>query len=244
MKKERVRSKHGFKGFGVFILGWFLGLISTLGILFGVGYWAYTSINIKKIEKWTKSEITDNQGLEDLTLKKAVGIVQGITSNSGDAYTIAKMEEDFGVKLLDDTLYGINTNKIKNSPIKELEKAFNDTIDSITFNNVLSFMNVEQDSLGLLNTILETKVEYYINDNKLYSDKECQTEVEFDYTIKESAVEFANGSHTIFITDGVKSVKPRFSDLPLNTAMSSMEDTTKKMKSHRLGKNICKTHTW
>ena len=61
MKKERVRSKHGFKGFGVFLLGWFIGLISAIGILVGLGFWAYSSLSIRKIEKWTRNEITDNE---------------------------------------------------------------------------------------------------------------------------------------------------------------------------------------
>ena len=57
MKRERVRSKHGFKGFGTFILGWFMGFICTILIIAGVGYWAYTSISVGRIEKWTKTEI-------------------------------------------------------------------------------------------------------------------------------------------------------------------------------------------
>ncbi len=239
MKRERVRSKHGFKGFGVFILGWFIGLISTLGILFGVGYWAYTSISLKKIEKWTKNEITDNQGLEDLTLKKAVAIVQGINKNGSNAYTLAQLEEDFNLNLLDDSIYGIDLTKLKTSSLKNLKDAFDDTIDSITFNNVLNFMETDKDKLGVLNTILENDVTYYICDGKLCIENNKQTEVEFNYTIQYDEqrpvrVEFANGTHTVSVFDGVYTIKPRLSDLPLNTAVESMTDVTMDLKIYEI----------
>lgn len=230
MKKERVRSKHGFKGFGVFVLGWFIGFISTLGILFGVGYWAYTSITVKRIEKWTKSDITDNQGIEDLTLRKAIGIIQGITSNNSDAYTLAKMEEDFGVSLFGNSIYGISTDVIKNSPIKDLDKAIDETIDTATFNNVLNFLGVEQSSLGLLDTILESKFTYYVYEGKLYTTDEHNIEVGFDYKIEDNVVKFGNGTHTI----SSNKISPRLSDLPLNTAMTSIEDATKDLKMYEV----------
>ena len=230
MKKERVRTKGGFKGFGVFILGWFVGFLCTILILAGVGYWAYTSLSVKKIEKWTKTDITNNEGIEALTIKKAVGIVQGITSNDPDAYTIAKLEEDFGVKLLDDTLYGISLETLKNSPIKNLKQAFDDTIDTATFNNILSFMEVDESELGLLNTVLDSEVTYYVNNGKLYTNDTHTTEVDFNYTIEGDTVKFSNGSHTI----ASGKITPRLSDLPLKTAMASMSNVTEDLKIYEV----------
>ena len=234
MKKERVRSKRGFKGFGIFILGWFVGLISTLGILLGVGYWAYTSISVKKVERWTKTNITDNQGMEDLTLKKALGIAQGLASNGSNAYTIAQLEEDFGIQLLNDSIYGINLDIIKNSSITNLKQAVDKTIDTVTFNNILSFMKVEQEGLGILNTVLEKEFTYYVYDNKLYTNKEYSTEADFDYTIEDNTVNFSNGKHTISTYNGVQSIKPRLSDLPLNTAMNSIDEATKDLQIYKI----------
>lgn len=230
MKKERIRSKHGFKGFGVFILGWFIGLISTLGILFGVGYWAYTSISVKRIEKWTKSDITDNQGLESLTLKKAVGIISSISS-SNNAYTIAKMEEDFNIKLLDDSIYGIKLDTLKNSAINNLSNAIDTTINNITFNNVLNFMDINSDDLGLLDAVLNTQYTYYIYNGKLYTNSEHSIEVGFNgYKINNDIVEFGNSTHTI----ASNTIKPRFRDLPLNYAVSVMEDATKNLQIYQI----------
>ncbi|MBQ7798147.1 MAG: hypothetical protein IJ371_03395, partial [Clostridia bacterium] len=234
MKKERIRSKRGFKGLGSFILGWFVGLVSTFAILFGVGYWAYSSISVRKIEKWTKTEITDNKGVESLTLKKAVGIIQGIADNGTDAYTLAQLEEDFNVKLLGDKIFGISTDIIKNSPITELKQALNDTIDTATFNNVLNFLDINQDELGLLNTVLESDLTYYVYNGKLYTNEEYTIEVGFKYTIENNTVEFANGTHTISSNSGVQTIKPRLSDLPLNTALSSMTDATKGLKIYEI----------
>ncbi len=237
MKKERVRTKRGFKGFGIFLLGWFIGLISTLGALVGVGFWAYTSINIRKIEKWTKNDITTNESLEKLTIKKAVGIIQGITSNGSDAYSINKLEEDFGVRLLEDSIYGISTDILKNAPIKDLKDALDDTIDSITFNNVLSFMDISHEELGLLDTVLEKNKEYYIYNGKLYSqykDNVYSEEVGFTYEIKDDTVEFSNGSHTISIIDGVRVIKPRLSDMPIGIAVTSINDVVDDLEIYQI----------
>ena len=231
MKKERVRSKHGFKGLGTFILGWFIGLVSMILILAGVGYWAYTSISVKKIEKWTKTDIAGgNKSVEKLTLQDVVNMAVGVAKGS-DEYTLAKFEEDFGVKILGDSLYGISLDKLKNSPIKEFKTAINDTIDSATFNNILSFMDVKEDDLGLLKTVLDGEITYYIVDGKLCTEEgDASTEVEFDYTIKDDTVEFSNGSHTI--SSG--KITPRFRDLPLNTAMTSMTDVTEGLKIYEI----------
>jgi len=231
MKRERVRSKHGFKGFGTFILGWFIGFICTILIIAGVGYWAYTSISVKKIEKWTKTNIAgDNKGLRNLTLQDAVNIAMGIAKGS-DEYTLAKFEEDFDLKIFGDSLYGISLDKLKNSPIKEFKTAINETIDSATFNNILSFMDVNEENLGLLKKVLDGEVVYYINDNKLCTEEnDASTEVEFDYTIEGSTVKFSNTSHTI--SSG--KISPRFRDLPLSTAMTSMTDATKGLKIYEI----------
>ncbi len=235
MKKERVKTKRGFKGVGTFILGWFIGFISTLGILVGIGYWAYSSISIKKIEKWTKNDITSNSGLEDLTLKKVVAIAQGITKTNKDAYTIAKLEEDFNIKVLDDSIYGISLDTIRNAPMGDIKKAFDETIDSITFNNILSFINVDEDELGLLNTILQTEVIYYVRNGVLYATYnsslgEYADEADFNYTVEGDVVKFASGTHTI----ASGSIKLRISDLPLTTALDKMTNATMDLKIYQI----------
>ena len=145
MRRERVRTKHGFKGLGKFFLGCFIGFISAILTVVGLGYWVYSSFTVRKLEKLTKTDITRNKGVEDLTIKKVIGIAKGISQNNPDSYTIAKFEEDFNITLIDDkdAPFGVDMSIIKNSPIKDISKAFDDTIDTITFNNVLKFLDVK-----------------------------------------------------------------------------------------------------
>lgn len=232
MKKERVRSKHGFKGFGSFILGWFVGFICTILIIAGVGYWAYTSLNIRKIEKWTKSDIASNKKLEELSIQDAVAIVKGISKGS-DEYTLAKLEEDFGIDILGDSIFGISLDRLKNSPIKEFKQAIDDTLDTATFANILSFMEVGDD-LGLLDTVLDSEITYYINNGKLYTENTHSIEVEFDYTISDTEVEFANGKHTIKSSGGYTVVTPTLEHVPLKTAINKMGNVTKDMKIYEI----------
>lgn len=233
MKKERVRTKRGFRGFGKFVLGWFVGFISTILLIVGLGYWAYTSLSVRKIEKFTKSDITNNEGLEKLTLKKAVAVVQGISKSGTDAYTLAKLEEDFNIELpktLGDT--GITLDIIKNSSFKNFEQAIEDTIQTITFNNILKFIGTEEsDDLGVIDTILEKESIYYIDNGKLYTNPEHTIEVDFDYTIEGSTVKLDTGAQNT-ISSG--QVKFTLSDLPLNSALTSMTDTTQKLKVYEL----------
>ena len=232
MKKERVRTKHGFRGLGKFFLGCFIGFIVAIATIAGLGYWAYSSITVRKIEKWTKSDITSNKGVEDLTIKKVVSIAKGISQNNPDAYTIAKFEEDFNITLIDDddAPFGVDMSIIKNSPIKNLSNAVDETIDTITFNNVLKFLDVESADIGIVSTALEKTTTYYIYNGKLYTNDEHTVEVSFKYTIEDTVVKFANGSHTITSN----TIKPRLMDLPLNVAITKFSDTTKSLKIYEI----------
>ena len=133
----RPKRQKGRGGFGKFILGWFVGFLCTLLLIGGLGYWTYLKVNIKKIEKWTKTDITNNKGIEDKTIKEWIAIASGVMKEDTNAYTIAQFEEDFGVKLLQDSLYGIDLTPIKTSPIKNIKEGLNTAIDSATFNNIL-----------------------------------------------------------------------------------------------------------
>lgn len=230
-RENRRRSRGGF---GKFILGWFTGFICTLLILAGVGYWAYTSVSIKKIEKWTKTDIINNEGVENKTIKDWIAIANNVLKEDTNAYTIAQFEEDFGVKLFSDTMYGIDLTPIKTSPITKIKDGLNEAIDNATFNNILSFMEVSQDKLGLLNTILDSEITYYVNNGKLYVDNSYSTEVEFSYEIDKSNIKLGNTWHTIKTEGGYKVIKPMLRHIPLQTAMSSIEGATKDLKIYEV----------
>ena len=232
MKRERVRTKHGFKGLGKFFLGCFVGFIITILAIAGLGYWAYTSLTVRRVEKLIKSDISNNKGVEKLTIQKAISIVKGISQNNQDGYTLAKLEEDFNIVIFDETNapFGIDLSIIKNSPIKNLSNAVNETIDTITFNNVLKFLSVNNTDLGILNSVLEKTTTYYIYNGKLYTDAEHSIEVGFKYTIEGDVVKFANGAHTITSY----TINPRFMDLPLNIAITKFSSNIKSLKIYKI----------
>ena len=232
MRRERVRTKHGFKGLGKFFLGCFIGFISAILTVVGLGYWVYSSFTVRKLEKLTKTDITRNKGVEDLTIKKVIGIAKGISQNNPDSYTIAKFEEDFNITLIDDkdAPFGVDMSIIKNSPIKDISKAFDDTIDTITFNNVLKFLDVKDTDIGMLNNALEKTTTYYIYNGKLYTNQQHTIEVGFNYTVEGSIVKLANGSHTI----KSNTITPRLMDLPLNVAITKFSDTTESLKIYEI----------
>lgn len=217
-------------GFGKFVFGWFMGFITTIVLLGGLGFWAYKSATIKTVEKVMKSEITDNETIESKTIEDWAELVEDIIEDK-DTYSIADLEKDFDVKLVDDSMYGISLTKIKNSPLKDIKKAFEKTLNSATFNNILSLVNTNN-QLGLLNTMLDKNVTYYINDNTLYTSSTFvdANKVNFEYEINDGVVEFGQNSATI-VTDGdVEKVDIMFRHIPINTALSIMSDVTKDLK--------------
>lgn len=231
MKKERER-KGGTRGFGKFILGWFVGFICTILILAGVGYWAYTHVSIKKIEKWAKTDIINNEDIENKTIKDWVAILTAVGKTDTSAYTIAKFEEDFNVKLFNsDKIYGFDLTKIRNSPLTQLKNAVDETIEDTTFTNVLDFLEMDRNELGLLNTVLNSNKYYYVHNGKLYTDKEHTNEVNFKYTISGTSIEVANGTYSIVEKtigeDTYSVVEMCLSNLPIDTALANMEDATK-----------------
>ena len=170
MRKERTRSKHGFNDFGGFLLGWILGFIFTICLMIIIGFWAYTSVNIKKIEKWGKIEITDNDGLENLTMEKMVSIIRSFNNTGYKDYTLGQLEEDFNIKLLDNSIYGIDLTRLKTAPLGELRDALDDTLDTITFTNVLRLMETDSENMGVFDTVLNNTLTYYLKDGKLYKN--------------------------------------------------------------------------
>ena len=232
MKRERVRTRHGFKGLGKFFLGCFIGFIAAILTIAGLGYWAYSSITVRKIEKWTKNDITNNKTIEELTLKKAVGIISGFASNNPEAYTLAKFEEDFNITLIDEknAPFGLDLSIIKNASIKNIGQAVNDTIDTITFSNVLKFLDVNNADIGMLNNALEKTTTYYIYNGKMYSNMEHTIEVGFKYTIEGDTVKIANSVHTI----KSNTIEPMLMNLPLDVAITKFGDVAKSLKIYEI----------
>lgn len=230
MKRERVR-KGGAKSIGVFILGWFVGFLCTVLILAGIGYWAYNNVSIKKVENWSKSNITDNESLENKTIKDWVAIISAVNKTDTGAYTLAKFEEDFNIKIFSsDKMFGFDITKLKNSPIKELRSAIEDTVNNTTFTNILSFMEIKQEDLGMLNTVLNSEITYYVSNGKLYEDDALTKEVKFSYTITGENIEIANGTYPIVEKSGKTVVEMCLSNLPIETAMMNIEDATKDLE--------------
>ena len=233
MKKARIRSKHGFNGFRKFFLGFVMGIVSTILLLAGIGFWAYASLDLQTVEKLTKTNITDNNSLEKMTIKKAVAIMQGIAGTDTNTYTLAQFEEDFGITLpnsLGNT--GITLEIVKNYPFKDMSQAVKETLETITFDNILELIGIEKaDKLGVIDTLLDKEITYYVSLGKLYTNPERTIEVDFNYIIDGSTVRLNTGIQNTIAANKVKFI---LSDLPLNSALTNMANTTENLKIYEL----------
>ena len=238
-KRERIIRKKGWAKVGVFVLGILFGFIFTLGALVGVGFWAYKNLNLNKIEKITNSNIDINENIKKITIEDVVSNISGITSD--DNYTIAKMEEDFGITIIGEDgiipeeIYGLSLLSLKQSTLKSIDDDIQDIIGNANINTFLSFTNSSESDLGMFENILNTKIDYYYNssDNKLYEDEELTNEVTFDYEVNENGVKLNSNSDTIYPIQNNK-ISVEFKLIAIESAFGSFDKVTNNLQVYKI----------
>ena len=239
-KRERIVKKKGFAKIGVFFLGILFGFIFTIGALVGTGFWAYKNLTLNKIEKLTNSKIdVGNDSIKKITLEDVVSNISGIANDKN--YTIEKMENDFGITIIgeggfvSDEFYGLDLTPLKQSTFKNLKSGIEDIVGNANINTFLSFLEQDDDELGVFANILNSEIDFYYNSitQKLYKTDEYTTEVPFDYEIDGNQVKLNSDKDTTYtIENNILSVP--FRKVAIESAFSSFDKVTDNLQIYEL----------
>ena len=226
--KKNVK-KRGFRGIGIFLFGMFFGLIFTLGTLFGVGFWAYNNLSIKKVEKITKKEISiSNKELKSLTLSDVVKNVSNIVS-SLDTYTLGQLEKDFNLSLFNENGMLSSTpfdfSSLKSSTKNTLKNDINQVITNATLDSFIEYLNKTDEQLGIFASILNTNINYYFDgeNQKLCLEQAYANEVKFNYSIVDEDTIKINGEEKDLISN---KLTLKFREVPIKQAFSDFDAVT------------------
>jgi len=234
---NKTKHKKGFKNIGIFLFGLFFGFLFTIASLIGVGLWAYNNLTIRKVEKLTNNDFGTSAEIEKITLKELVSNVQEIAKNI-DTYTIGDLENDFDIVLIGEdgmipnSLYGLDLTSLRNSNKNTIEKDLEKIIDSASLNTFISYMDKTDEQLGLFANIINTKIDYYFSDNKLYTDSSLSNAVTFDYTVENNAVKIGTNTALYEINEG--KVMIPFRVIPIEHAFSNFDSVTNNLKLYEV----------
>lgn len=239
-KRERIVRKKGWAKIGIFTLGIFFGFLLTLGSIVGVGFWAYKNLTLQKIEKITNSKIDiGNDSIKKITIEDIVSNISGITGDKN--YTIAKLENDFGITVVGDggfipnELYGLNLTPLRDCTLKTLDDGIEDIVGNANINTFLSFLNQSDEELGMFANIINTKIDYYYDstNNKLCEDEGLNTEVKFDYSITANVVTIDSDKDNTYTIENNKISVP-FRTVAIESAFASFDKVTDNLQIYKI----------
>lgn len=199
---------------GSFLFGTFIGLILGLGLIFGIGAFAYFKVSANWINNTFNTELSlGNEDLNSLTLNKLVNHSISLVQNI-DSYTLNDLKDDFGVDI-GDTIVGINITDLKDVPFPDLMNAVQDKLSNISAYELKDTLDLSE-----LEDILSKKNTYYFNttNNSLYTDEELTDAVAFDYTYDavENRVDIKGN---VFAVSTANEVQVELKYLPLTIAL-------------------------
>ena len=209
MSKNKTKSRGGV---GTFFFGGFVGFISCLALLAGLGCFIYFKVSPNWVNKTFKTDIDlGSDEANNLTLKdvftNAVGLVQNF-----DNYKLSSLEKDFGIKLNSD-LFGIDITDLKNVELSKLGDAVEKKFSNISAGEL---KNIPGMNLDNMKGILDKSNTYYYNNEKLFSNSEYSKEVAFEYSLSsdKSSVTIKGKTYSIVSNK----IKVALWDLPLTCA--------------------------
>lgn len=203
-------------GFGTFFFGTFIGFLLCIGLLVGVGCFAYFKVSPNWVNKTFKTNIDlGSDEANNNTISDFVGGVMGLIQNK-DSYTLENLNEDFGIKIKDE-LFGINIKDLKNVAMTDLPEKIENKFGTISADELrnVNGMNLEEE----MGKILNKENTYYYNsaDEKLYKDSEFANLVSFEYTLSEDKSKVTTKGHEEPILAGKVDIPLWY--LPLTVAL-------------------------
>lgn len=203
-------------GIGKLFLGVFLGFVLCLGIIFGVGIFAYKNLSIQWINKTFNAGLdVGSDDLNKMTIEELISTTQSVVKNK-DSYTLNDIKKDFGFTI-SDKLMGIDITDLKDVPIKELSTAMQDKFSNISADELKDVIDLTD-----MNKILNKTNTYYVYSDKLYTDENHTTELTgIEYTLTSTTVEIKGQTRNI--QDDKVEFELRY--LPLTKALGGFMDT-------------------
>ncbi len=190
-KKNKTKSSGSA---GSFFFGSFIGFILCLGLLFGIGCFAYFKVSPAWLNKTFKTDIDlGNEEINNKTLKDLVTGTVGLVKNV-DTYTLNDLKADFGIEVKDE-LFGLDITDLKTVGLSDLPDAVKDM-----FSNISAYELRETLDLNDMSKILDKTNTYYFNsaDNKLYEKYDgttYSTPVDFEYEVNEAKTKITTKKH-------------------------------------------------
>ena len=218
-KDGKIERKSRGSGVGTLFLGTFIGFILCLGLIAGVGCFAYFKVSPNWLNKTFKTKIDlGNEDANSKTLSDFVSGALGLIQNV-DSYTLSDLKGDFGIEVKDE-LFGINISDLKNVAITDLGAAIENKFATISAGEL---KEVEGMNLTSMSSILDKHNTYYFNsvNNKLYKEfngSSYSNEVTFDYDVSEDKTKVITKGNEEAIVSGQVSIPLWY--LPLATALS------------------------
>lgn len=223
MSKEvgKMERKKRSSSVGSFFFGWFIGFILTVGLIAGVGIFAYFNVSADWLNNTFKTEIdAGSKELNSLTAHGFVGHLINIVNNI-DNYTINNINTDFGVEFPDE-IVGIDISDLKDVKFKDFADALTDKLSSISASELEEIAPAIADI-----DLLSNKIKYYFNNGVLYTKNEFipDNEVSFEYTVDNNSQITLENDHAVAIVTekGNKVVNIQLKYLPL---MNAIDDYT------------------
>ena len=207
------RKHHG--SVGSFFFGWFIGILTIIALVGGLGAFAYFKLSVNWVNKTFKTDISiGSEQLNDLTISQLVNHSVNLARNI-DVYTLNDLEKDFGVKI-NNKISGIDISDLKDVAFPNLVEAVKNKVTNISADELSEVIDLTD-----MEGVLDKEITFYYNstDNKLYKELDgtiYSNEVTFDYSVESGVVKINSKSFTI--VDNKITVKLR--NLPIVKAVS------------------------
>ncbi len=153
------KSTNGWKMFGMFVLGFFIGIIALTGTVGGVGYYFATNYTLNKVQKDFNVNIPlDNDKLMNMSFVELIST--SISTISTISTTPLKtVASNFGFTLPSE-IQGIDVSAVWNEPITSITNALPTVISGVNLQQVGALTGIDFVALGvpLLSNNLQAKI--------------------------------------------------------------------------------------